>query len=65
MAMGWPAKACNDQLIIGWEWGVALTIATIRVSKSGWLLLLFYLLWSQIGTLASWQAQRLNRYQVG
>ena len=46
---------------LGWVWGLALAIATTEVSASGPLLLLPYLLWSPIGTLVSWQMQRLNR----
>jgi benzodiazapine receptor len=31
------------------------------LSVAAWLLLLPYLLWSPIGTLVTWQMQRLNR----
>jgi tryptophan-rich sensory protein len=45
----------------GWVWGLALTIAVGPVSAPGWLLLVPYLLWSPVGTLVTWQMQRLNR----
>ena len=45
---------------IGWVWGLALTIAVAPLSGPAWLLLLPYLLWSPVGTLVTWQMQRLN-----
>ncbi|MCS5706182.1 tryptophan-rich sensory protein [Synechococcus sp. FGCU-3] len=46
---------------IGWVWGLALAIAVAPVSPAGWWLLLPYLLWSPVGTLVTWQMQRINR----
>ncbi len=45
---------------IGWVWGLALTIAVAPVSGASWLLLLPFLLWSPVGTLVTWQMQRIN-----
>jgi tryptophan-rich sensory protein len=45
----------------GWAWGVALAIAIAAHSLASWLLLIPYLLWSPVGTLVTWQMQRLNR----
>lgn len=45
---------------IGWVWGLALTLAVAPLSGFAWLLLLPYLLWSPVGTLVTWQMQRLN-----
>jgi tryptophan-rich sensory protein len=46
---------------IGWVWGLALAIAVAPVSTASWWLLLPYLLWSPVGTLVTWQMQRINR----
>ncbi|MCP9927719.1 TspO/MBR family protein [Cyanobium sp. CH-040] len=46
---------------MGWLWGVALTVAVLAVSRIAALLLVPYLLWSPVGTLVTWQMQRLNR----
>lgn len=45
----------------GWLWGVALTVVVLPVSRIAALLLVPYLLWSPVGTLVTWQMQRLNR----
>jgi tryptophan-rich sensory protein len=45
----------------GWAWGVALALIVMGSSRSAALLLLPYLLWSPVGTLVTWQMQRLNR----
>ena len=45
----------------GWAWGVALALIVLDSSRSAALLLLPYLLWSPVGTLVTWQMQRLNR----
>jgi benzodiazapine receptor len=44
----------------GWVWGVALTIAVAAGSAAAVWLLVPYLLWSPVGTLVTWQMQRLN-----
>jgi len=41
-------------------WGVALVVL-LPQSRSAVLLLIPYLLWSPVGTLVTWQMQRLNR----
>ena len=45
----------------GWVWGVTLSIAIAPHSRLAWLLMIPYLLWSPVGTLVTWQMQRLNR----
>jgi tryptophan-rich sensory protein len=40
---------------------VALTLVVAGSSQSAALLLIPYLLWSPVGTLVTWQMQRLNR----
>lgn len=45
----------------GWVWGVALTLRLLPLSRPAALLLVPYLLWSPVGTLVTWQMQRLNR----
>jgi translocator protein len=45
----------------GWLWGMALTVAVAREAPVAALLLVPYLLWSPVGTLVTWQMQRLNR----
>ena len=45
----------------GWVLGVALTIAVAPGSAAAACLLAPYLLWSPVGTLVTWQMQRLNR----
>ena len=47
--------------LAGWLWGVALTVMVLPVTQPAALLLLPYLLWSPVGTLVTWQMQRLNR----
>ena len=47
--------------LAGWVWGVALAVMVLPQSRSAVLLLIPYLLWSPIGTLVTWQMQRLNR----
>ncbi|MEB3276046.1 MAG: tryptophan-rich sensory protein [Cyanobacteriota bacterium] len=44
----------------GWLWGVALAVLVAATSKPAVLLLIPYLLWSPVGTLVTWQMQRLN-----
>lgn len=45
----------------GWIWGMALAVVLAREVPLAALLLVPYLLWSPIGTLVTWQMQRLNR----
>jgi benzodiazapine receptor len=47
--------------LAGWLWGVALTVVVAGQSQPAALLLIPYLLWSPVGTLVTWQMQRLNR----
>ena len=47
--------------LAGWLWGVALSVLVVRVSQPALFLLIPYLLWSPVGTLVTWQMQRLNR----
>ncbi len=47
--------------LAGWLWGVALTVVVAGSSQPAALLLIPYLLWSPVGTLVTWQMQRLNR----
>ena len=47
--------------LAGWLWGVALTVVVACQSQPAALLLIPYLLWSPVGTLVTWQMQRLNR----
>ena len=47
--------------LAGWIWGVALTLVVAGSSQPAALLLIPYLLWSPVGTLVTWQMQRLNR----
>ena len=47
--------------LAGWLWGVALTVMVAPVSQPAALVLIPYLLWSPVGTLVTWQMQRLNR----
>jgi tryptophan-rich sensory protein len=45
----------------GWLWGMALAVVLARQVPVAALLLVPYLLWSPLGTLVTWQMQRLNR----
>ena len=45
----------------GWVWGMALAVVVLPRSRPALLLLIPYLLWSPVGTLVTWQMQRLNR----
>ena len=45
----------------GWAWGVALALIVSGSSRNAALLLVPYLLWSPVGTLVTFQMQRLNR----
>lgn len=45
----------------GWAWGVGLAVLVASISTPAALLLVPYLLWSPLGTLVTWQMQRLNR----
>ena len=47
--------------LAGWVWGVALALVVLPQSGPAVLLLIPYLLWSPVGTLVTWQMQRLNR----
>lgn len=47
--------------LAGWLWGTALTVGVVSRSSVAALLLVPYLLWSPVGTLVTWQMQRLNR----
>ena len=47
--------------LAGWVWGVALGLVVLNQSLPAVLLLIPYLLWRPIGTLVTWQMQRLNR----
>ena len=47
--------------LAGWLWGGALTVLVLGHSRVSALLLLPFLLWSPVGTLVTWQMQRLNR----
>ena len=45
----------------GWLWGMALAVVVAKPSMAAMMLLIPYLLWSPVGTLVTWQMQRLNR----
>jgi len=45
----------------GWLWGLGLATAVAPHSAPAWQLLIPFLLWSPVGTLVTWQMQRLNR----
>lgn len=47
--------------LAGWGWGVALAVVVQHQSTPAAVLLIPYLLWSPVGTLVTWQMQRLNR----
>ena len=47
--------------LAGWGWGVALEVVVLPQSGPAVLLLIPYLLWSPVGTLVTWQMQRLTR----
>jgi tryptophan-rich sensory protein len=47
--------------LAGWVWGVALAVVVAPHSLPAAGLLIPYLLWSPVGTLVTWQMQRLNR----
>ncbi|MEB3166900.1 MAG: tryptophan-rich sensory protein [Cyanobacteriota bacterium] len=47
--------------LAGWAWGMALAALVLPLSRPAALLLIPYLLWSPVGTLVTWQMQRLNR----
>ena len=47
--------------LAGWLWGGTLTVLVLGPSPVAALLLVPYLLWSPVGTLVTWQMQRLNR----
>ena len=50
--------------LAGWLWDGALTVLVLGHSRVAALLLVPYLLWSPVGTLVTWQMQRLNRCVV-
>ena len=45
----------------GWLWGMALAVWVLSRTGAAAALLIPYLLWSPVGTLVTWQMQRLNR----
>lgn len=45
----------------GWLWGAALAALVLSRSGTAAALLIPFLLWSPVGTLVTWQMQRLNR----
>ena len=47
--------------LAGWLWGVALAVLVQPHSAVAVVLLIPFLLWSPVGTLVTWQMQRLNR----
>jgi tryptophan-rich sensory protein len=47
--------------LVGWLWGVALAVLVAPASTPAVWLLIPYLLWSPLGTLVTWQMQRINR----
>ena len=47
--------------LAGWLWGVALAAVLLPRCRPAAVLLIPYLLWSPVGTLVTWQMQRLNR----
>ena len=47
--------------LLGWLWGLVLAGAVQGVNHQAAQLLIPYLLWSPIGTLVTWQMQRINR----
>lgn len=47
--------------LAGWLWGMALAAVVLERSSLAACLLVPYLLWSPVGTLVTWQMQRLNR----
>jgi tryptophan-rich sensory protein len=47
--------------LLGWLWGIALAVLASSASRPAGLLLVPFLLWSPVGTLVTWQMQRLNR----
>jgi tryptophan-rich sensory protein len=47
--------------LAGWLWGMALAVVVASPSRAAAALLIPYLLWSPVGTLVTWQMQRLNR----
>ena len=56
-------RLANGTLVglAGWLWGVALAVLVAEQTLAAVALLLPYLLWSPLGTLVTWQMQRLNR----
>lgn len=44
----------------GWLWGAALAVLVLPRSAVAAALLVPYLLWSPVGTLVTWQMERLN-----
>jgi tryptophan-rich sensory protein len=56
-------RLANGTLVglAGWLWGVALAVLLAEQTLAAVALLLPYLLWSPLGTLVTWQMQRLNR----
>jgi benzodiazapine receptor len=56
-------RLANGTLVgfAGWVWGIALSVVLAGRFPTAALLLIPYLLWSPVGTLVTWQMQRLNR----
>ena len=47
--------------LAGWVWGIALAVMVAQQSLLAAALLLPYLLWSPVGSLVTWQMEKLNR----
>jgi len=47
--------------LLGWLAGIVLAVLVHPLSMPAMLLLIPFLLWSPVGTLVTWQMQRLNR----
>lgn len=47
--------------LAGWLWGMALAAVAGGASRPAAILLIPFLIWSPVGTLVTWQMQRLNR----
>jgi tryptophan-rich sensory protein len=47
--------------LAGWLWGAGLAVLVQPHSLAAMVLLIPFLLWSPVGTLVTWQMQRLNR----
>ena len=56
-------RLANGTLVglAGWVWGIALAVMVAQQSPMAAALLIPYLLWSPVGSLVTWQMQKLNR----